>query len=529
MKPLTKFVPIAAALVLLCQCGVPQPPRCRIVPAESRGPAAQLLARAENDWIILSRTSEKARWPQARADYNRTVAALFDQLRCGKGNWSERAAALGTTMPTENPGDVNLEKLDAVFPASAVTTHVVHPRHVREGVGVPLVGWVETSPVGIAREKYLLPNGYPYNLTASIEFGGGGQPVWRFSKSWNQEDLEIGNARHTLACDWTAPNEFFWQMCQLDDLRFMNVFLPDRFTEETGLYFVQPYDPDRIPLVLVHGLVSSPDAFKEVINDLIPEPWFRENYQIWLYSYPTGNPWSFSARKFRIAMNEACGYARSKGPDDKLNRMVVAAHSMGGLVTRASVTEPGQTFYDEWFNKPIDELRVDAHTRELLEEALLYEPLDEPERVVFMAVPHRGSPLATFRPAMWLSKLIRLPKSLTVEFFDETLVQLKGAIKGESDLENPPTSINTLSPSNRDTVALNKLPLPRHIRFHSIIGDRGKGDTPDSSDGVVPYWSSHVEPVESELIVPSDHSVPNSPEAAEELKRILKLHLESGR
>ncbi|MCB1131085.1 MAG: alpha/beta hydrolase, partial [Verrucomicrobiae bacterium] len=425
--------------------------------------------------------------------------------------------------------DVNLEKLDAVFPASAVQTHVVHPRHVREGVGVPLVGWVKTSPVGIQREKYLLPNGYPYNITASIDFAGGGQPVWRFSKCWNQGDLEIGSARHTLACDWTAPNEFFWQMCELDDLRFMNVFLPDRFTEETGLYFVQPYDPDRIPLVLVHGLVSSPDAFKELINDLVPEPWFRENYQIWLYSYPTGNPWSFSARNFRDSMNEACRYARSKGPDDKLNRMVLAAHSMGGLVTRSSVTEPGQVFYDQWFDKPVDQLRVDDHTRQVIKEALLYQPLEEPERVVFMAVPHKGSPLATFRPAMWLSKLIRLPKSLTVEFFDEAVTQMKGVVKGESELENPPTSINTLSPSNRDTVALNQLALPEDIHFHSIIGDRGKGDTPDSSDGVVPYWSSHVEPVESELIVPSDHSVPNCPEAAEELKRILKLHLESGR
>jgi hypothetical protein len=43
----------------------------------------------------------------------------------------------------------------------------------------------------------------------------------------------------------------------------------------------------------------------------------------------------------------------------------------------------------------------------------------------------------------------------------------------------------------------------------------------------VPYWSSHVAPVASELIVASDHSVPNNLQASEELKRILKLHLKS--
>ncbi|MCP5546211.1 MAG: hypothetical protein H7A50_02420 [Akkermansiaceae bacterium] len=479
--------------------------------------------------MVLSNPAARARWPQARDDYNRSVAALFDQMRCSRGQWEDRAVRLGTRFPTDNQREVSLDKLDAVFPAGLVKSKAVHPRHTVDGVGVPLVGWVKTTPVGIPREKYQLPNGYPYNITATLDFSNPRSPVWRFSKRWLHDDLAIGRARHELAADWTAPNEFFWQMCQLDDLRFMNVFLPDRFTEETGLYFLQPYDPDRIPLVMVHGLVSSPDAFKAIINSLSPEPWFRENYQVWLYNYPTGNPWSFSARKLREAMNDACRYARTKGPDDKLRRMVVTAHSMGGLVTRASVTDPGHTFYDAWFKKPIDQIDVDEPTRQLIRESLLYQPLEEPDRVVFMAVPHRGSPLATFRPAMWLSKLIRLPKTVTVEFLDTTLVKMGGVLKGKSELENPPTSINTLSPSNRDTLALDKLPLPGHIHFHSIIGDRGKGDTPDSSDGVVPYWSSHVEPVESELIVPSNHSVPDCPETAEELKRILKLHLGSGR
>jgi hypothetical protein len=41
----------------------------------------------------------------------------------------------------------------------------------------------------------------------------------------------------------------------------------------------------------------------------------------------------------------------------------------------------------------------------------------------------------------------------------------------------------------------------------------------------VPYWSSRLQGVESEVIVPAGHSVQNSPECATEVKRILKLHL----
>ncbi len=44
------------------------------------------------------------------------------------------------------------------------------------------------------------------------------------------------------------------------------------------------------------------------------------------------------------------------------------------------------------------------------------------------------------------------------------------------------------------------------------------------SDGIVPYWSSHMDGAESELVVPSSHSAHQNPQAIAEVKRILKLH-----
>jgi hypothetical protein len=38
--------------------------------------------------------------------------------------------------------------------------------------------------------------------------------------------------------------------------------------------------------------------------------------------------------------------------------------------------------------------------------------------------------------------------------------------------------------------------------YHSIIGDRGKGDLPNSPDGLVPYWNADLNCAKSELIVP---------------------------
>lgn len=526
---ITHFQRLAPVLfvALLCQCGAPQPPQCRHVPKASRVPSARLIAEARRDWVILGNPSRSHEWSAARERYNGAVAKLFDQLRCGPDGWESRAAAIGTRIAPLNPRDTDLAQLDAIFPATSVNGHSVREHRMTEGVGVPLVGWKKTSPVGQKREKFLMPNGLPYNVTATLAFEGGGTPVWHFDKRWRQEDVKIGSATHTLAADWTAPNNFYWEMCELDNLKIQNVILPDRYMEESGVYFVTPYDPKKIPVVFVHGLVSSPDAFKNMINELAPEPWFREHYQIWLYNYPTGNPWIYSSMKFRELMREACAYARTKGDDRNLNRMVVVCHSMGGLLTRSSVTEPKTVFYDSNFRKPVDQLKVSADTRKLIRDTTLYQPLAEPKRVVFLAVPHRGSPMANFKPAVWISRLIRLPKTLTVELLDTTLLAVGDVVQGDDPTKRLPTSINSLSPSNRATVALNKLALPGRITFHSVIGDRGKGNTPNSSDGVVPYWSSHVTPVASEKIVPSNHSVPDNPEAAEELKRILKLHLGS--
>jgi hypothetical protein len=90
------------------------------------------------------------------------------------------------------------------------------------------------------------------------------------------------------------------------------------------------------------------------------------------------------------------------------------------------------------------------------------------------------------------------------------------------ELQRVPNSIDTLDPNDRFVQLLNKLPLASGVPYHSIIGDRGRGDTPNSSDGIVAYWSSHLDGAQSELIVPTNHQAEHSPEGIAEVCRILK-------
>ena len=64
------------------------------------------------------------------------------------------------------------------------------------------------------------------------------------------------------------------------------------------------------------------------------------------------------------------------------------------------------------------------------------------------------------------------------------------------------------------------------FRYDTIIGDRGRGDSPNSSDGIVPYWSSHMDGAQSEHIVPSGHSAHQNSDAIAEVLHILKTHVQ---
>src|SRR5258708_35640042 len=83
-------------------------------------------------------------------------------------------------------------------------------------------------------------------------------------------------------------------------------------------------------------------------------------------------------------------------------------------------------------------------------------------------------------------------------------------------------SVDSLSPKSRFLNAMNTIPIAPGVPYNTIIGDRGRGDSPNSSDGVVPYWSSHMNGSESECVVPSGHGAHQNPQAIAEVLRILK-------
>jgi len=123
---------------------------------------------------------------------------------------------------------------------------------------------------------------------------------------------------------------------------------------------------------------------------------------------------------------------------------------------------------------------------------------------------------------------VKVPRALLSAGADALrLVSFQG---NEMRMKRAPNSVDSLAPNDLVMLALQKIAITPGVPHHVICGDRGQGGHKDGtkpvmSDGVVPYWSSHMETAESELIVPSGHGVHKNPQAIAEVERILKLNL----
>jgi pimeloyl-ACP methyl ester carboxylesterase len=289
---------------------------------------------------------------------------------------------------------------------------------------------------------------------------------------------------------------------------------------------LQPFQSDKIPVVFVHGLISSPRTWLLMFNDLLGDPQIRERYQFWFFRYPTGNPVLYSASILRDSLEEISSTYDPEGTTPAFNRMVIVGHSMGGLLSKAMVQQSGDLVWGTVFDKPIDDLDIPVEQRAMLERVLFFEPLPFVSRVIFIAVPHRGSEQARM-PIVEMVQSIVKPATSLLELTTGTLLNLFRDTASTQEIlsKRIPTGVDSLRPDNPMLQTLVEIPIDPHVTYHSIIGNHEAADTPGGTDTVVPYESAHLEGVASEKIVQSDHGVHAHPVAIEEVKRILREHL----
>ena len=461
----------------------------------------------------------------AVALYNHAVGRLVERLEKAQSLPWGRTITVGsgptarTLRGKLEPNAPNVHReyhvVDAYdFRGKYTTVHAT-----RAGVGAPLV--VMPDQNGDFRKSFEAPR-MAMAMTAVVRAEGQQGAVLELHDPLDEERISIAGRNPVLAADFSAPVSFVMAVARPDKLGLIRLLNPQKYSDTARLVRLQKYDRNRIPVLFVHGLQDTPASWAPMYHSLVQDPEIRNRYQFWAFSYPSGYPYPYSASLLR---KELDGINRVF-PDHK--KIVIVGHSMGSLVSRLMVTNAGDKIWRDIFTKGPDEMQVTGASRQLLRDALLFEHRREIDRAIFLSAPHRGSEIASNWIGRLGSRLVRMPTFLADA--RNAVASVLTVDAASLQLDRAPNSIDTLSPENRFVKAANKLPIAPGIPYHSIMGDRGKGGNQDQtkpmmSDGVVAYWSSHLDGAVSEKIVPSNHSSHQHPEGIAEVKRILKGHL----
>lgn len=503
------------------------------------------------------------RQTQVRDYYNyatqQVVTSLFARSRTADsqdgdstrvGPWQVRADLSAYRLP----GGSN--EPQAVIAASTLRFDGLRSSYRRDGFGAELVAEVSPEavgdPAGLALQEHA--DGPPRSrsgqpsfsempyapATLLLKFQGASlaevlqtQAVTMVPYDpYRQSEVVLHGQRVPLAGNFTAAYGLWLAQSGFAAQSLRSMLGRARGIERAHLYLMQPYDPDRRILLMLHGLASSPEAWVNVANEIMGDEALRQHYQIWQVYYPTNAPIAFNRAEIQDLVERTLRHFDPQGSAMASRDMVLIGHSMGGVIGRLLVSSSGDAIWQSLLAEHLPRLQGERgeRVRRKLEPMLHFEPLPQVDRAIFIAAPHRGTPRAEGGLGRFVGRLVRLPATL-LERFGDALQELSGGQDedgGNGSKFLPPTGIDNLRDTDPFVRAAADLPISPRVRYHTIVGHYDPSvPLAESDDGLVPYRSAHLDGAESEKAVVSWHSVQETPQAILEIRRILHEQMRS--
>jgi hypothetical protein len=419
---------------------------------------------------------------------------------------------------------------DELVPVGEYETRTIRCSYKRPGVGVPLV--VHRCP---SSRSPLLPDDSFFPATLILRSANEARVAnstrGLSSSDWMLElvdPLRIESVYqhgqpYPIAKDTTAALAF--RLRGKERYYLESFFSPDSNRVSEKLYTVEPYQPGKIPVVLVHGLLSDPYTWADMFNDLTNNRWFMEHCQLWIYEYPTGQAFLKSAADLRMRLRCARQTLDPQQRDPHFAQMVLVGHSMGGLISKLQVTSSGDALWRSVANRPFHEVNMPEEMRRDLAANFFFQPSADVSRVIYIGTPHKGSGYARRAVGRLGATLVSLSEEQ--EERHAALIESNPNVFTREVAKRIPTSVDMLDPESQLLQTMARLTLRPGVMTHSVIGDCCWTLGAGRSDGVVPVESAREPRAISERYVNEQHKkVHQDPITVREVLSILQLHAE---
>ena len=466
--------------------------------------------------------------------YNSSVEGLLRLVNADRPDRDRMSLSLPLTgrkirfeVPHPSPW-IQPDQLGEIEFVSDYELRNLRHRHVTRGLGVPIMIQRQRPANPSPLEEYYA-EGLRLPATAILNFPTpqeqhAGQPIrLQVFDPRESDGVVVRNTRIPIETDLSTPLARFLTNPDLELLDTFAFIRPDKAESLQGLYMVQPWDPDRIPVLMVHGVWSSPMTWMEMFNELQSDPVLRDHYQFWFYMYPTGEPLTFALADLRDDLDELQRRCDPHQRNKKLDQMVLVGHSMGGLLSYLMTVDSDDTLWNSVSQIPAADLEADAGTQDEIQRVFFFESDPSVDRIVTIASPFRGSRLSN-RFTQWLGR--------TIVSLPTTTLNVTKLITGLNSRQNwanvfaPSTSLDSLAERSAVLNLVGHTTAHESVVHHNIVGV-SRGKSPKWwTDGVVTYRSAHRDDADSEIAISASHSqVHRDPKAIDEVRRVLKEHL----
>lgn len=426
------------------------------------------------------------------------------------------------------PEDAHLP--DELIPASTLTFKGLRNIYRRDGLGAELVTVTRSGQQNAADFPHPWSEPAFPAVSAVLSFPGDDLDTVLHAREatltvydpYRHDAVHLAGNSVPLAANFTSGYGLWLARSDFAVQAIRNVLGGTNGLQAPHIYLLQPYDPERRIVLMLHGLASSPEAWVNVANEVLGDEELRRNYQIWQVYYPTGQPLAYNNQAIRQAFQETLAHFDPERTAPASRDIVLIGHSMGGVLGRLLVSTSGSVLYDaiQAHYQPGRDLQ--ARIVRDFGSLLHFTPVAGISRAVFIAAPHHGTPYADKNMVRLASALVRLPLTLLEQFGGLS----QAAHQDTLDRALVANGIDNLSERDRFLQLSQTMAISPAVRYHSIIARRSAaGPLEASDDGLVPWRSAHLEGATSEKIILGSHSIQESPAAILEIRRILHEHL----